>query len=402
MKKVLQHFDFLLIFSPLVLIGFGTVMIYSASMVYAVVELGVESNYFFVKQLQWFAIGSVMFFFAAIFPYQKYQKFVKIIVLSMLFLLFLVLIIGDSVNNARSWFDLGFFRVQPAEISKLGIILYLSSVYAKKQDYISDFYKAVIPPLLITVLTLGLIIMQPDLGTAVSIFLIAFSIIISSGIRLRHLIFLGAVGALLMVVAIPNMITDERIGRFVGAYEPFSDPDDDGYQLIQSYIAFGTGGLSGTGLGQSVQKLGYLPEAHTDFIMAVVAEELGVIGVSAVLSLLALIVLRGLYFARKCRNQFGKLLAIGISSMVGMQTFINVGAISGLLPITGVTLPLVSYGGSSLLIVMISLGILNNIAFQIKKEEDQGTKERKPLPESQSYSKEVVHLQKRGGQSWAK
>lgn len=325
MKKVLQHFDFLLIFSPLVLIGFGTVMIYSASMVYAVVELGVESNYFFVKQLQWFAIGSVMFFFAAIFPYQKYQKFVKIIVLSMLFLLFLVLIIGDSVNNARSWFDLGFFRVQPAEISKLGIILYLSSVYAKKQDYISDFYKAVIPPLLITVLTLGLIIMQPDLGTAVSIFLIAFSIIISSGIRLRHLIFLGAVGALLMVVAIPNMITDERIGRFVGAYEPFSDPDDDGYQLIQSYIAFGTGGLSGTGLGQSVQKLGYLPEAHTDFIMAVVAEELGVIGVSAVLSLLALIVLRGLYFARKCRNQFGKLLAIGISSMVGMPNLYQCG-----------------------------------------------------------------------------
>ncbi|MBO8155377.1 MAG: putative lipid II flippase FtsW [Bacillaceae bacterium] len=402
MKKKLQHFDFMLIFSTFVLAGFGAVMIYSASIVYSVIELGVESNFFLVKQLQWIVIGAMLFAFTSFFPYQKYQKFIKFMVLLMLLLLILVLFVGNNVNNARSWFDLKFFNLQPAELSKLGIILYLSSVYAKKQEYINDFSKAVIPPLVITVLTLGLITLQPDIGTAFNIFLIAASIILCSGIRFRHILFLVAVVALLIAFAVPKMITDERVGRFVGAYEPFSDPEDHGYHLIQSYVAFGTGGLTGTGLGQSVQKLGFLPESHTDFIMAVIAEELGIIGVSIVLGLIALLVLRGLYFARKCQDQFGKLLAIGISSMIAMQTFINVGAVSGLIPITGVPLPLVSYGGSSLVIIMISLGILNNIAYQTRKNEDTKFRNRHPVPESQPYPADVVQFNNRGGKTWAK
>src|SRR5690625_4239444 len=216
-----------------------------------------------------------------------------------------------------------------------------------------------------------LIVLQPDIGTATIIFLVGCTIIISSGIRLKHLMMLGLFAASILTVLIPKMITETRIARVTGAYDPFQNPESTGYHLIQSYIAIGGGGLKGEGLGQSVQKLGYLWGAHTDFIMAVIAEELGVFGVIIVIGLLTIIVLRGLFISLKCKDSFGSLLAIGISSMVGYQAVINLGAISGILPITGVTLPFVSYGGSSLLVLMASMGILNNIARTVALEEEQ-------------------------------
>lgn len=164
------------------------------------------------------------------------------------------------------------------------------------------------------------------------------------------------------------MVTDVRIARFTGVYQPYTAPDTDGYHLIQSYLAIGVGGITGEGLGQSVQKLGYLMEAHTDFIMAIIAEELGFIGVIIVIGTSATIVLRGYFIARKCKDSFGSLIAIGISTMVGIQATVNLGAISGVLPITGVTLPFISYGGSSLLVLMVSMGVLNNVAMNVKKE----------------------------------
>src|SRR5690625_2560689 len=171
------------------------------------------------------------------------------------------------------------------------------------------------------------------------------------------------------------MVTDTRISRFTGAYQPFTAPDDSGYHLIQSYIAISAGGLTGEGLGQSVQKLGYLWGAHTDFIMSIIAEELGFLGVIIVIGMLATIVLRGFFIARKCKDSFGSLLAIGISSMIGIQAFVNLGAISGILPITGVPLPFISYGGSSLMVMLIAMGILNNIAKSVREEEQQERKQ---------------------------
>src|SRR5699024_9125570 len=168
-------------------------------------------------------------------------------------------------------------------------------------------------------------------------------------------------------------VTDVRIARFTGAYQPFTAPNTDGYHLIQSYLAIGVGGLTGEGLGQSVQKLGYLMEAHTDFIMAIIAEELGFIGVVIVIGMLATIVLRGYFIARKCKDSFGSLIAIGISTMVGIQATVNLGAISGVLPITGVTLPFISYGRSSLMNLMILIVILNNIAMNVKKQREYDT-----------------------------
>ncbi|WP_339227572.1 putative lipid II flippase FtsW [Oceanobacillus sp. FSL K6-2867] len=375
MLKRLKDYDFTLMITPILLAGFGIVMIYSASMVTAVVE-GNESTHYLIRQSVWFVVGMLGFILCSIFPYKYYQKLMKFIILFIVILLVAVLIFGNSVNNAKSWFQIGPASMQPAEFAKLGLIMYLASVYSKKQAYINQFNTGVLPPLILTGIVLGLIVLQPDIGTASIIFLIACTVIFSSGIRLKHLSILIAIGVVLALLAGPFLVTDERLSRFTGAYEPFATPDSDGYQLIQSYVAIGVGGITGEGLGQSVQKLGYLVEAHTDFIMAIVAEELGFIGVLIVIGMLAIIVLRGIFIARKCNDSFGALLALGISSMVGIQTFINLGSISGLLPITGVPLPFVSYGGSSLLIMLISMGILNNIASEVKTQENDGIKEK--------------------------
>ncbi|WP_077622145.1 putative lipid II flippase FtsW [Sediminibacillus massiliensis] len=387
MKHKWKDFDFTLFISPLLLTCFGIVMVYSASMVVAVVTYDVPSNYFLIKQLQWFALGLFLYVFFSMFAYRHYARLVKLIVIGMVGLLLVVKLFGVATNNAQSWLQIGSLRIQPAEFVKIGLILYLASVYSKKQKYIDDFNKAVLPPLILTGIIVGLIVLQPDIGTAAVVFLIACSVIFSSGIRFKHLAILAATGIGLVGLAATQMVTTERISRFTGAYKPFEDPDLAGYHLIQSYLAIGTGGITGEGLGQGVQKLGYLPEPHTDFIMAVIAEELGFIGVIIVIGLLATIVLRGFYIARICDDSFGSLVAIGISSMIGIQSFINLGAMSGLLPITGVTLPFVSYGGSSLLQLMISVGILNNIARHVRAKEHRISKEPDQMDSTENQSK---------------
>lgn len=381
----LKDYDFTLMITPILLAAFGMVMIYSSSMVIAVVG-GHESTFYLFKQMRWFVLGLIGFAVCSVFPYKKYHKIVKFIILITGALLVAVLIFGVTVNNAKSWFVIGPVSFQPAEIAKLAVILYLASVYSKKQEYIRDFTQGVLPPLIITGGILALVVAEPDIGTSSIIAMIAATIIISSGIRFRHIFLLVLVGVLFLSLVIPQMVTDTRINRFTGAYQPFEAPDDVGYHLIQSYLAIGVGGITGEGLGQSVQKLGYLFGPHTDFIMAIIAEELGFIGVFIVIGLLALIVLRGIFIARKCRDSFGALLAIGISSMVGIQAFINLGSISGILPITGVTLPFISYGGSSLLVLMISMGILNNIAKSTKEaEKDPKTGHRQDMRMSRIY-----------------
>ncbi|MYL46524.1 putative lipid II flippase FtsW [Virgibacillus halodenitrificans] len=393
MIQKLKDYDFTLIITPILLAAFGMVMIYSASMVTSIVE-GHESTHYLMKQLQWFVIGLAGFIFCSIFPYKYYQKLMKIIILFVILLLVGVLLFGTTINNAKSWFSFGPISLQPAELAKLALIMYLASVYSKKQSYINEFTKGVLPPLVLTGIILSLIVLQPDIGTASIIFLIACSVIFSAGIRFKHLFILIGIGLVILAIAIPNMVTDVRISRFTGAYQPFQAPEDGGYHLIQSYLAIGGGGITGEGLGQSVQKLGYLMEAHTDFIMAIIAEELGFVGVMIVIGMIATIVLRGIFISSKCQDSFGSLLAIGISSMIGLQAFINLGAISGILPITGVPLPFVSYGGSSLLVLMISMGIMNNIAMSVKKAE------RTPVTE---HKKTEPHIyQNRGGRTWQK
>ncbi|MBH0229008.1 putative lipid II flippase FtsW [Halobacillus yeomjeoni] len=396
MIRQLKTYDFSLLFAPIALVAFGTVMIYSASMVYGPVRFGVSSDHFLMKQLQWFVVGLFFMLGTSLIPYRHWQRLSKLSVLMMLIMLAGLFFFGTERNNAVSWYDLKVMMFQPAEFVKIGLIIYLASVYAKKQSYISDFSKAVVPPLVLTTLILVMIVLQPDIGSAAVIGLIASVVIITSGIKWKHIAILITVAALLIAIGAPQMVTDERLERFSGAYQPFESPDDQGYHLIQSYVAIGTGGVLGEGIGQGVQKLGYLPEPHTDFIMAVIAEELGFIGVSITIGLLGLIVLRGLYISSRCRDAFGALMAIGISSMIAIQAAINLGAMSGLLPITGVTLPFVSYGGSSLLFLMIAVGILNNIARTVKQKEQEDGEEI-PIEEMESSKNQRIN---RGVRSW--
>lgn len=372
MMSRLKNYDFLLIFLPILLAAFGVVMIYSASMVTAVIN-DLESTYYVTKQVQWFVIGLIAFVIGLVIPYQKYEKMVIPFIIVSFLSLVIVPLFGKTQFNATRTVMLFGFNIQPSEFVKLIIIIYLASVYSKKQAYIEDFTKGIIPPLMLSLMMVALIVLQPDLGTATIILFVILVMLISSGVQKNHLLWILSVGAGMILLLIPFLITETRIKRFTGAFNPFADPDAGGHHLIQSYLAISGGGVKGEGLGQSIQKLGYLWGAHTDFIMSVIAEELGVIGVISVISLILVITLRGLYFAKKSKDSFGTLLAVGISSMIGFQAIVNLGAISGMMPITGVTLPFISYGGSSLLVVMASIGILNNIAKQVKEKDDERT-----------------------------
>lgn len=241
--------------------------------------------------------------------------------------------------------------------------------------------------MVVTVIICSLIAIQPDLGTAMIIGMIALCMILCSGFSGKTLLKLVVMGGIVLLLVSPlvyfnwdSILTEGRLARFESFENPFNYANSSGLQVVNSYYAIGSGGIFGLGLGESIQKYGYLPESHTDFIMAVIAEELGVFGVLFVIFLLSFIVLKGFYIARKCEDPFGSLLAIGISSMIAIQSFINLGGVSGLIPITGVTLPFVSYGGSSLLLLLGSTGILVNISMFVdyfekkKKKEDLSPK----------------------------
>ncbi|AIE59513.1 FtsW/RodA/SpoVE family cell cycle protein [Bacillus methanolicus] len=375
LKKMLKSYDYSLIIVMVLLSLFGLVMVYSASMVWAVQRYGLPSDFFYQRQ-KMFLIGAfIVFLCAALFPYKmmKSNKILGFIVVMSLFGLMSLFVFGHIAGNAQSWFKIGGLSLQPSEFTKIAVIIYLSAVYAKKQSYINEFNKGVVPPLVYIVLVCILVVIQPDFGTALIIFLIAAAIILSSGMNWKNISKLIMIGILVaspvVLVMKDDLFTKEQRERFEAVKNPFKDEQNTGFQLTNSLLAIGSGGINGLGLGKSIQKLGYLPESHTDFIMAVIAEELGVWGVSFVILSLGYIVLRGIYIALKCRDPFGSLLAIGISSMIGIQSFINLGGISGLIPLTGVPLPFISYGGSSLLQLSIAMGILVNVSMFVNYEE---------------------------------
>lgn len=277
-----------------------------------------------------------------------------------------VLLLGHTVNNATSWIKLGPVNVQPAEFAKIGLIVYLSGVLANKQKKLQTSPQEVLFPIYYMLFICLLIFLQPDAGTMLIIAAICLTIILSSATSKWLLIKQGVLFGIVFLLSLPfiydKVFTEVRKARLYSFLDPFAYAQKEGYQLINSYFAIANGGLKGLGLGQGIQKYGYLPEAHTDFIMAVIAEELGLFGVSFVLILLSFIVLRGFVIARRCPDAFGSLLAIGISAMIGIQASINLGGVTGIIPLTGVPLPFVSYGGSSLVLLMMSVGVLANIS----------------------------------------
>lgn len=373
MVKFLKNYDFVLLCALIFLLSSGLVMVYSASY-YTALRYEVPTNYFFNRQFMSVGLALIVLMATMIIPYKLYNVFLKYILLINVVMLLGVLFYGEVTNNAQSWINIFGLKFQPSEITKITIIIYLSAVFSKKQAYIHNLTRGIIPPLMLVCLFVVLVVVQPDLGTAVVILGIGSLITICSGTSLKNILFL--IGLVLIAsLCAQFVLSEEQLSRFDAAYRPFDNPDD-GYQVINSYVAIASGGLTGQGLGESVQKLGYLPEAHTDFIMAVVAEELGFIGVFLIVGAVFFIVIRGIFIGIRTKDNFGSLLAIGVSSLIGIQASVNLGVITGWLPTTGIPFPFISYGGSSLLTIMIGMGILLNVSFynNIRRKRNTKTK----------------------------
>ncbi|MCR2820853.1 FtsW/RodA/SpoVE family cell cycle protein [Lederbergia panacisoli] len=391
-KKIIKSYDYSIIAVYILLCLFGLVMVYSSSMVRAVQWYEYPADFFYQKQKINLLIGFIVFLFFAVFPYKAYRNktFLMIMTGMAVLGLFAVAVIGHTTNNAQSWISVGARKIQPSEFVKISVIIYLSAVYANKQRYIDHFNKGVFPPIFFLLFVCFLIKIEPDNGTAFITLLIGISIILCSGMSFRSIsklilivLTIGLVFSPFIVMKFDKIFTEGNKGRIVGYLDPFGTYEKEGNQLANSYLAIGSGGITGLGLGQSVQKLGYLPEPHTDFIMAIIAEELGVFGVGFVMLGLGYLVLRGIFIGIRSRDPFGSMLAIGIASMIGIQAFINLGGVSGLIPITGVTLPFISYGGSSILVLSIAMGILTNVAMFKNYEEKFGKSKNNPEQASQ-------------------
>ena len=359
MKK--KRFDFVLFIAILLLILFGLIMIYSASSIWA--EYKFHDSFKYVKQQALFiGIGIFLLITVSKIDYMFYYKKTNPILLVCLFLLVLVLIpgIGSVRNGSQSWFGIGSFGIQPSEFAKLGLIIFTAKYLADNQKYLRDFKKGVIPILLVLFLVFGLIMLQPDFGTGMIIVVSILAMLFVAGVNMKFFLGLGAVGVVGIVVLIA--IAPYRMDRITSFLDPWSDPLGTGFQIIQSLYAIGPGGLLGQGFLNSRQKQFYLPEPQTDFIFSIISEEFGVLGVIIVAGLFLVVLWRGIDIALKTENTFGKYLAFGMVFQIMIQTVMNLMVVIGLIPVTGVTLPFLSYGGSSLLISLISIGILLNIS----------------------------------------
>lgn len=357
MKKI----DYLLLLGIGIISLFGLMMIYSASYVWA--EYKFDDPYKFVRtQAIFLGIGYILMYLVLKVPYTKYLNKANTIFIACVILLILVLIpgIGSIRNGSRSWFGIGGFGVQPSEAAKLGIIIFTSKYLAFNEKVLKDVKKGVLPILGVLMLVFGLIMLQPDFGTGVIIVISIIGLLFISGVSMGFFVKMGLLGMLGVVVLI--IMAPYRMKRIVSFLNPWSDPLGSGFQIIQSLYAIGPGGLLGLGLGNSIQKHFYLPEPQTDFIFAIISEEFGFMGVLIVASLFVLIIWRGFRIAIKCENKFGKYLAFGITFQLAFQCLLNLMVVVGLIPVTGVTLPFLSYGGSSLLITMFSMSILLNIS----------------------------------------
>ena len=353
--------DPILLISIIIISLFGVIMIYSASYIWA--EYKFNNPYkFALTQWIFLLIGYFIIYLSLRIPYIYYLKYANIILFTCLILLVLVLIpgIGSIRNGSRSWFGIGSFGIQPSEFTKLGIIIFTSKYLSKNEKKLKDIKTGVLPLLSILILIFGLIMLQPDFGTGVIIIVTIVGLLFISGVNISFFIKLGLTGLIGGIVLI--IIAPYRTKRIVSFLNPWTDPLGSGFQIIQSLYAIGPSGLIGKGFGNSIQKHFYLPEPQTDFIFSIISEELGFIGVIIVASLFITIIYRGFRISKECENKFGKYLAFGITFGLAFQTLLNLMVVVGLIPVTGVTLPFLSYGGSSLLITMISMGIVLNIS----------------------------------------
>ena len=349
-----------ILFPVLLLAGIGIVMVYSASS-----SISIEEHntlfYYMKRQSIFLGTGLLVMFTAASFPYKLYRSIAYIILIVAIALLVAVLIpaLNVKAGGAYRWISLGGFTFQPAEFGKLALILFMAYSLSKKQEMIKTFSVGFVPHLVVFGIFALLIINQPDFGTIVVMGLICWGMMFTAGVRLLHL--LSPLPLIIPIVYFLVFKVEYRLLRITTFLNPWDDPYNTGYQITNSLKAFGSGGLTGKGIGLGIQKMHYLPEPHTDFIFSIIGEELGLIGVLGILALYSVILIAGTQIAKKSDTLFGAIAASGITLYIGVQVLINTGVALGVLPTKGLTLPFISYGGTSLVVNMAAMGILMNI-----------------------------------------
>lgn len=355
--------DLWLLLAILTMLGLGMIMVASASTI-AGLNKAHDAFAYIKHQLIFACLGLVAMVIMMNFDYHKLRRFTLLLVVAAPILLVLVLIMGEKILGARRWINLGFFNFQSSEFAKLALVLILAHYLSELGDGVRHLGAGIILPMLFTGLCAGLIMLEPDFGTTLVICGAFFCMIFAAGASMWHLggMSLTALSGLIyLAVSEPY-----RLKRLTAFRHPFSDPQGAGYQIIQSLYALGSGGPFGVGIGRSRQKFSYLPEAHTDYIFSIIGEEMGLIGTLFVLLLFFFIVWRGFKAALAAKDSYGMLLAVGITALIGTQAILNIGVVTASLPVTGITLPLLSYGGSSLIMTLAGLGILLNISRQAK------------------------------------
>jgi cell division protein FtsW len=357
--------DYGIFYSVIFLLAIGVIMIYSASSYYAMFKEG-DSMVYLKKQILWAVTGLIAMVFMMGYDYHKLRKITPHLLIIAIPLLIAVFFF-PAVNGAKRWIQLGPLSFQPSELTKYVVVLFLAMSLDKKGDGVKKFWTGVIPYLGVSGFFAALILAEKNLSIAAIIMIVTYIMLFVAGGRIQDLV--GKVAPILLIAVMFFIFgEDYRRARMLNFLNPWKDPAGDGYQLIQSFYALGAGGITGLGLGQSRQKTLYMPEPHNDFIFSIIGEELGLIGCLIIIMLFILFVWKGIKVALSAKDVYGTLLAVGITSIIAVQAIINIAVVTGSMPVTGVPMPFISYGGTSLVINMLAMGILLNISRQTIKQ----------------------------------
>lgn len=363
-KKMLGEVDYGIFYSLFLLLAIGIVMIYSASSFYAMFKYK-NSMYYLIRQGAFAIIGVIALMMTMKFDYHKLKKITPYLLIGTIPLLIAVFFFPE-VNGAKRWIKLGILSFQPSELTKYVVVMFLAMSIDLKGDRIKRFWDGLVPYLGVAGFFAGMILLEKNMSIASIIMIVTFIMLFVAGGQIKHLF--GIIFPAMFSLAIFFIFSsDYRRARMLNFIDPWKDAAGDGYQLIQSFYALGAGGITGLGLGESRQKILYMPEPHNDFIFSIIGEELGLVGCLFIVGLFLFLIWRGIRVAMKAKDTYGKLLAVGITSIIAVQAIINIAVVTGSMPVTGVPMPFISYGGTSLVINLMAMGILLNISSQIEK-----------------------------------
>lgn len=366
-KRKIKQLDYGLLYTIVILLAIGVVMVYSASSYFAMVNYG-DSMEFLKKQALFAVLGFISMMLISRCDYHKLKKLTGILIVLTPILLVAVKLF-PAVKGAQRWIRLGPLSFQPSELAKYAVVIILAHMITNKGEKIKEFWKGIVPCFMIGGIFAGLILAQKNLSIASVTIFVTFIMVFVAGARKKYMF--GVITPLMILAGSGFAFFEPyRRARLMNFINPWQDPAGNGYQLIQSFYALGAGGITGLGIGQSRQKTLYMPEPHNDFIFSIIGEELGLIGCTVIIILFIIFVYRGIKIAMKAKDEYGTLLAVGITSIIGIQAIINIAVVTGSMPVTGVPLPFISYGGTALVFNLMAMGILLNISRQGNKKDD--------------------------------